>query len=209
MWSRSIWYKFRRWRISPFIGDYCNTTDQRIYGMKICLSFYRLSCYQDHLPPLFVAQADLITHSILRESDARLLYSSGLISAMPLPKRCIPVFSRGLSIEQTRSCPKIKTVTARSPCWTFLGLKWARRNSEGNCFHWWHILRYFQDFKENSFEQLCINYANETLQFCFNQHIFKLEQQEYAKEKIVWQQIEFADNQLVLDLIAKKPVGVA
>ena len=45
--------------------------------------------------------------------------------------------------------------------------------------------------QENSFEQLCINYANEKLQFYFNKHIFKLEQQEYAKEKIDWQNIEF------------------
>ncbi|OQV25063.1 Unconventional myosin-XV [Hypsibius exemplaris] len=66
----------------------------------------------------------------------------------------------------------------------------------------------FEDFKENSFEQLCINYANETLQFYFNQHVFNLEQQEYAKEKITWSQIEFVDNQPVLDLIAKKPVGI-
>lgn len=46
--------------------------------------------------------------------------------------------------------------------------------------------------QENSFEQLCINYANENLQFYFNKHIFKLEQQEYAKEKIVWQNITYA-----------------
>lgn len=45
--------------------------------------------------------------------------------------------------------------------------------------------------QENSFEQLCINYANENLQFYFNKHIFKLEQQEYAKEKIQWQNITF------------------
>lgn len=49
----------------------------------------------------------------------------------------------------------------------------------------------FEDFKENSFEQLCINYANENLQFYFNKHIFKLEQQEYARDKIEWQTITY------------------
>ncbi|XP_041362375.1 unconventional myosin-XV-like isoform X3 [Gigantopelta aegis] len=66
----------------------------------------------------------------------------------------------------------------------------------------------FEDFKINSFEQLCINYANETLQFFFNQHIFKLEQKEYTKEKIRWQHIEFKDNQPTIDLIATKPAGI-
>lgn len=66
----------------------------------------------------------------------------------------------------------------------------------------------FEDFPENSFEQLCINYANENLQFYFNKHIFKLEQQEYAKERIQWQTITFTDNQPVINLIAKKPIGV-
>lgn len=47
------------------------------------------------------------------------------------------------------------------------------------------------NFQENSFEQLCINYANEHLQCYFNKHIFKLEQQEYAKEKIQWQNITY------------------
>lgn len=66
----------------------------------------------------------------------------------------------------------------------------------------------FEDFHHNSFEQLCINYANETLQYFFNQHIFQLEQKEYTKEKIRWQHIEFKDNQPVIDLIATKPTGV-
>ncbi|KAE8738384.1 hypothetical protein FOCC_FOCC016139, partial [Frankliniella occidentalis] len=66
----------------------------------------------------------------------------------------------------------------------------------------------FEDFKENSFEQLCINYANENLQFYFNKHIFKLEQQEYARDKIDWQTITYNDNMPVINLIAKKPVGI-
>ena len=55
---------------------------------------------------------------------------------------------------------------------------------------------------------MCINYANETLQFYFNKHIFKLEQEEYAKEKINWKLIEYTDNKDCIDLISKKPSGI-
>ena len=49
----------------------------------------------------------------------------------------------------------------------------------------------FEDFTENSSEQLCINYANETLQQQFNKNVFKMEQAEYAKEKIEWTPIPY------------------
>ena len=66
----------------------------------------------------------------------------------------------------------------------------------------------FEDFPENSFEQLCINYANENLQYFFNKNIFKMEQAEYAKEKIEWNPIAFLDNQPIIHMLFKKPVGV-
>ncbi|KAH0969754.1 hypothetical protein GBA52_028350 [Prunus armeniaca] len=61
----------------------------------------------------------------------------------------------------------------------------------------------FECFKDNSFEQFCINFANEKLQQHFNEHVFKMEQEEYSKEEIDWSYIEFIDNQDVLDLIEK------
>ncbi|KAK2648827.1 hypothetical protein Ddye_016316 [Dipteronia dyeriana] len=66
----------------------------------------------------------------------------------------------------------------------------------------------FESFKTNSFEQFCINLTNEKLQQHFNQHVFKMEQEEYTKEEINWSYIEFVDNQDILDLIEKKPGGI-
>uniref|UniRef100_A0A8B9KDW3 Myosin IXB n=1 Tax=Astyanax mexicanus TaxID=7994 RepID=A0A8B9KDW3_ASTMX len=66
----------------------------------------------------------------------------------------------------------------------------------------------FEDFETNSFEQFCINYANEQLQYYFNQHIFTLEQEEYQAEGITWHNIDYTDNVGCIQLISKKPTGL-
>uniref|UniRef100_A0A8C1W2I1 Myosin IXAa n=1 Tax=Cyprinus carpio TaxID=7962 RepID=A0A8C1W2I1_CYPCA len=66
----------------------------------------------------------------------------------------------------------------------------------------------FEDYENNSFEQFCINFANERLQHYFNQHIFKLEQEEYRSEDIAWHNIDYIDNTGCINLISKKPTAL-
>ncbi|XP_031101638.1 myosin-1-like isoform X1 [Ipomoea triloba] len=66
----------------------------------------------------------------------------------------------------------------------------------------------FESFERNSFEQFCINYANERLQQHFNRHLFKLEQEEYIQDGIDWKRVDFEDNTNCLNLFEKKPLGL-
>jgi myosin heavy chain 6/7 len=66
----------------------------------------------------------------------------------------------------------------------------------------------FEIFDFNSFDQLCINVTNEKLQQFFNHTMFVLEQEEYKKEGLVWDTIDFAmDLELTIQLIMD-PGGV-
>ncbi|XP_072050806.1 LOW QUALITY PROTEIN: myosin-IIIb-like [Amphiura filiformis] len=66
----------------------------------------------------------------------------------------------------------------------------------------------FEHLQTNSFEQICINLANEQLQYFFNQHIFLLEQEEYKAEGIDWTYVPFVNNQSLLNLFMTKPIGI-
>ncbi|GAB5573350.1 myosin-IIIa isoform X2 [Prionailurus iriomotensis] len=66
----------------------------------------------------------------------------------------------------------------------------------------------FENFKKNSFEQLCINIANEQIQYYFNQHVFTWEQNEYLNEDVNARVIEYEDNRPLLDMFLQKPMGL-
>ncbi|CAF1105745.1 unnamed protein product, partial [Didymodactylos carnosus] len=72
----------------------------------------------------------------------------------------------------------------------------------------------FENFSTNSFEQLCINIANEQIQYYFNQHVFAWEKQEYINENLnimpipLKMDFTFYDNRPLLDMFLNKPVGI-
>lgn len=66
----------------------------------------------------------------------------------------------------------------------------------------------FEIFEKNNFEQLCINFCNEKLQQLFIELTLKSEQEEYLKEGIEWQHIEYFDNKIICDLIEEKHKGL-
>ncbi|KAL3047616.1 hypothetical protein OYC64_021747 [Pagothenia borchgrevinki] len=87
--------------------------------------------------------------------------------------------------------------------WTVQRLNSALRSQKGQTKSFIGVLDIygFETFDRNSFEQFCINYANEKLQQQFNRHVFHLEQEEYIREELAWSRIEFSDNQLCINLI--------
>jgi len=58
-----------------------------------------------------------------------------------------------------------------------------------------------------SFEQFCINYCNEKLQQLFIELTLKSEQEEYRKEGIEWEPVEYFNNKVICDLIEEKHKG--
>ncbi|XP_047198990.1 unconventional myosin-Vb [Hippoglossus stenolepis] len=87
--------------------------------------------------------------------------------------------------------------------WTVQRLNSALRSQRGQTRSFIGVLDIygFETFDRNSFEQFCINYANEKLQQQFNRHVFHLEQEEYVREELPWSKIEFSDNQQCINLV--------
>lgn len=67
----------------------------------------------------------------------------------------------------------------------------------------------FEVFQTNNFEQLCINFCNEKLQQLFIELTLKQEQEEYLKEGIEWEPVEYFNNKVICDLIEEKHVSAS
>lgn len=66
----------------------------------------------------------------------------------------------------------------------------------------------FEIFEKNSFEQFCINFCNEKLQQLFIELTLKSEQEEYLREGIEWEPVEYFNNKVICDLVEEKHKGI-
>ncbi|CAI5721283.1 unnamed protein product [Peronospora destructor] len=66
----------------------------------------------------------------------------------------------------------------------------------------------FEEFEVNQFEQFCINYANEKLQYQFVQDILLTEQQAHIEEGIKWNAVDYEDNSMCLEMVEQRPSGI-
>lgn len=114
--------------------------------------------------------------------------------------------STPLSIQQAIDSRDSMAMALYSQCFTWVIKKINSRIKGKDDFKSIGILDIFgfENFEVNRFEQFSINYANEKLQEYFNKHIFSLEQLEYSREGLVWEDINWTDNGECLDLIEKK-----
>ncbi|XP_069814245.1 unconventional myosin-X [Dendropsophus ebraccatus] len=114
--------------------------------------------------------------------------------------------STPLSIQQAIDSRDSVAMALYSQCFTWVIKKINSRIKGKDDFKSIGILDIFgfENFEVNRFEQFSINYANEKLQEYFNKHIFSLEQLEYSREGLVWEDINWTDNGECLDLIEKK-----
>lgn len=94
--------------------------------------------------------------------------------------------------------------------WTIQKINTTCTHTQANQNGWIGILDVFgfECFEHNSFEQFCINFANEQLQNYFNDCILQSEQEEYKKEAIRWKDIPLPDNTGTVQLFHAKPSGI-
>ncbi|TRY95980.1 hypothetical protein DNTS_012834 [Danionella cerebrum] len=114
--------------------------------------------------------------------------------------------STPLTVEQAVDSRDSMAMALYSQCFTWIIRKLNNRINGIEDFRSVGILDIFgfENFEVNRFEQFNINYANEKLQEYFNKHIFSLEQLEYNKEGLVWDDVNWMDNGECLDLIEKR-----
>ncbi|CAK6970122.1 myosin heavy chain%2C fast skeletal muscle-like [Scomber scombrus] len=152
------------------------------------------------------------------EEADKVAYLLGLNSADMLKALCYPkvkvgneIVTKGQTVPQVQnSVPALaKSIYERMFLWMVIRINQMLDTKKARQYFIGVLdIAGFEIFDFNSMEQLCINFTNEKLQQFFNHTMFVLEQEEYKKEGIIWEFIDFGMDLAACIELIEKPMGI-
>uniref|UniRef100_A0A8C5FQ64 Myosin heavy chain, fast skeletal muscle-like n=1 Tax=Gadus morhua TaxID=8049 RepID=A0A8C5FQ64_GADMO len=152
------------------------------------------------------------------EEADKISYLLGLNSADMLKALCYPrvkvgneYVTKGQTVPQVNNSVSAlaKSIYERMFLWMVIRINTMLDTKQARQFYIGVLdIAGFEIFDYNSMEQLCINFTNEKLQQFFNHHMFVLEQEEYKKEGIIWEFIDFGMDLAACIELIEKPMGI-
>uniref|UniRef100_A0A8P4K7P4 Myosin-7B n=1 Tax=Dicentrarchus labrax TaxID=13489 RepID=A0A8P4K7P4_DICLA len=152
------------------------------------------------------------------EEADKVAYLLGLNSAEMLKAMCYPrvkvgneYVTKGQTVQQVKNSVTAlaKSIYERMFLWMVIRIN-QMLDTKQSRQHYIGVLDIagFEIFDFNTLEQLCINFTNEKLQQFFNHTMFVLEQEEYKKEGIIWEFIDFGMDLAACIELIEKPMGI-
>uniref|UniRef100_A0A3B5PRL1 Myosin heavy chain, fast skeletal muscle-like n=1 Tax=Xiphophorus maculatus TaxID=8083 RepID=A0A3B5PRL1_XIPMA len=148
----------------------------------------------------------------------KIAYLLGLNSADMLKALCYPrvkvgneMVTKGQTVPQVNNAVSAlcKSVYEKMFLWMVIRINEMLDTKQARAFFIGVLdIAGFEIFDFNSLEQLCINFTNEKLQQFFNHTMFVLEQEEYKKEGIDWEFIDFGMDLAACIELIEKPLGI-
>ncbi|KAJ4937654.1 hypothetical protein JOQ06_002286 [Pogonophryne albipinna] len=152
------------------------------------------------------------------EDADKVAYLLGLNSADMLKGLCYPrvkvgneYVTKGQTVPQVmNSVPALaKSIYERMFLWMVIRINQMLDTKQARQYYIGVLdIAGFEIFDFNTLEQLCINFTNEKLQQFFNHTMFVLEQEEYKKEGIIWEFIDFGMDLAACIELIEKPMGI-
>uniref|UniRef100_A0A3B4WJQ0 Myosin motor domain-containing protein n=1 Tax=Seriola lalandi dorsalis TaxID=1841481 RepID=A0A3B4WJQ0_SERLL len=159
-----------------------------------------------------------LTGAVIHHDADKIAYLLGLNSADMLKALCYPrvkvgneMVTKGQTVPQVNNSVMAlcKSVYEKMFLWMVIRINEMLDTKQARSFFIGVLdIAGFEIFDFNSLEQLCINFTNEKLQQFFNHHMFVLEQEEYKKEGIQWEFIDFGMDLAACIELIEKPMGI-
>ncbi|KAL2085417.1 hypothetical protein ACEWY4_018737 [Coilia grayii] len=211
--------RYAAWMIYTYSGLFCVTVNPYkwlpVYNQEVVLAYRGKK--RAEAPPHIFSISDNAYQYMLSDAD-KVSYLMGLNSADLIKSLCHPRVkvgnewvTKGQNVQQVYYSlgALSKSVYEKMFLWMVVRINQSLDTKQPRQYFIGVLdIAGFEIFDFNTFEQLCINFTNEKLQQFFNHHMFVLEQEEYKKEGIEWEFIDFGmDLQACIDLI-EKPMGI-